>query len=310
MEIGCVGAWSSEKKFNSLEKVTVTVISPTPVVRFGTETPSPVPINAAESAEIVSDEFASLRDRLAVAIREEEFATGVDIALAVTDLQTSESIQVDGNEIHLTGCVINLFAFLTVTKEFEAGKSSPVGREDLISKGINHSQPPAVRNFLVAVFGSYETGLIASQNFVRDLGLGQTVFDHVPYYGGEDPSPNLTTASDTNTVLTKLWRGEIFSPDWTRYALSVLGSGAPYLDVVLPAYFPEGVQIAHKVGWFSDSTGWVENDVGIVTFTGEDKLPKSYVISFLSQSGPKGSYAERVGSTLSKLVWDYFDAKY
>lgn len=296
---------------NSLAGVTVTITTPSPsptIVATLSPTPSPIP---TPSPVPLSPEFMQLRDKLSteiIQVRKPE--SGIDIAMAVTDLQSGQTIEVNGMHSHITGCVINLFAFLTVVGEFEAGRASPVGLEDLISKGINQSSPPQVRNFLTAVFGDYSLGLAKSREFVASQGLAGTTFDHVPYYGGEKPSPNLTTALETNDILTRLWRRELYSPEWTSYALYVLGSGARYLDVVLPAGLPVDYQIAHKVGWFSDSTGWVENDVGIVSFTGDDGTEKAYAISFLSQYGPGGAYAESVGSTLSRLVWDYFDTTY
>lgn len=308
--VGCSATGSSESEYSALEGVTVTLISPTSVVSFETEAPSLSPTIIPIPTAVISEGLTSFRETLTAKVREEEIATGVDIALAVTDLQTGESIQIDGKETHLTGCIINLFAFLTVTREFDAGRAAPDGIETLISDGINHSKPPAVRSFLTSVSGSYEQGLAASQDFVRDLELTNTVFDHVPYYGGEDPAPNLTTVADTNEVLERLWRGELFSPAWTAYSVEVLGNSAWYVNVVLPAKLPEEARVAHKVGWFSDGTGWVENDVGIVSFTSDDGTEKAYAISFLSQHGPGGSYAEAVGSDLSLEVWDYFDTAY
>ena len=69
---------------------------------------------------------------------------GIDVGVAVTDLQTGETISVGGNVLHKTGCMINMFGLLAAVDEFQAGRASPDGVEYSIKKGIGGSYPPEV----------------------------------------------------------------------------------------------------------------------------------------------------------------------
>jgi hypothetical protein len=44
------------------------------------------------------------------------------------------------------------------------------------------------------VFGSYLTGTYHARNLMAAWGMSASYFDHIPYYGGESPAPNILTA--------------------------------------------------------------------------------------------------------------------
>jgi beta-lactamase class A len=258
----------------------------------------------------VSPEMLALKDQLAQTIAEYQAVTGTDTAVAVTDLVTGETISVNGNTLHKTGCVINLFALLAATKEFEAGTASPYGLEWSFKKGIGGSFPPEVKNFLEAIYGSYVTGTVKAQEYMTGWGMKTGKFDHVPYYGGEDPPPNILTALETNMILARLYRGELFNLDWTIFARQVLIDSFAYVDYILPKYLPWGATVGHKIGYHWDFDGWVNNDVGIVTFTGSDGQEKAYVISYFSQYAPSEWHGYSFGASLSADIWNFMGPRY
>ena len=79
---------------------------------------------------------------------------------------------------------------------------------------------------------------------------------------------------------------------------------------MLPGQLPEAATVAHKIGYYWDTDGWVNNDAGIVTFTGADGQEKAYAITYLSQKAWTEYAGYSFGARLSRIVWDWFEAKY
>ncbi len=237
-------------------------------------------------------------------------AGNIDVAVAVTDLQTGQTVSVGGNVPHKTGCTINMFGLLAAVSEFQAGNASPDDVTYSISRGIGGSYPPEVKNFLQTVFGSHTDGVSRARELMKSWGMKTSFFDHVPYYGGEDPAPNILTALETNDILGRLYRGQLFNPEWTAFTLEKLRDIAYYVQYILPKYLPYGAAVAHKIGYYWDYDGWVNNDVGIVTFTGGDGQEKAYAITYLSQYARTEQIGYSFGARLSKVAWDYMAPKY
>ncbi|MEE8385572.1 MAG: serine hydrolase, partial [Dehalococcoidia bacterium] len=231
---------------------------------------APAPVAAMAENTATSPGMLSLRDQLAEAIEDyRQRVGGIEVAVAVTDLQTGETISVGGNDPHKTGCTINMFALLAIVGEFEAGRAVPQNVAYNIRVGIGGSYPPEVRRFLVKVFPSYQAGVARGQEMMRSWGMASSQFHQVPYFP-TGTGINRLTALEVNLALSKLYRGEMFNPEWTAYTLARLREISPGLNYILPGQLPAAVTVAHKIGYYSDRDGWVNNDVGIVTFTGAD----------------------------------------
>ena len=220
----------------------------------GDQTSAPLPQTSGNRPENnASQDFLSLRDELESSIvAYDADVGGIDVAIAVTDLQNGESISVGGNVLHRTGCVINLFALLGAVSEFQAGNASPDGLGYSIKKGIGGSYPPEVKNFTQAVFGSYWDGTYYARGLMSSWGMTASYFDHIPYYGGEYPSPNILTALETNDILARLWNEQLFDPEWTRYTLRVLRDSYSYVNYILPGRLPPEATVGHKIGYYAD----------------------------------------------------------
>jgi hypothetical protein len=259
----------------------------------------------------VSPEFLALRDLLAQDIVEYSAQVGgIDVAIAVTDFQTGETISVDGNEYHKTGCTINMFALFSAVDRFQAGQASPGPVAGNIRVGIGESYPPQVYRFLGSVYGgNYPAGVARGQQLMASWGMQASRFNQVPYFPLRDEM-NRLTALETNMVLSRLYRGELFNEEWTAYTIGVLRDIAGYLNYILPGRLPASATVAHKIGYFWDADGWVNNDAGIVTFTGADGEEKVYVITYLSQKARTEAIGNSYGARLSKIVWDWMAAQY
>ncbi|MCH8814760.1 MAG: serine hydrolase [Chloroflexi bacterium] len=252
-----------------------------------------------------------LRDQLRGAITTYQSQVGgIDVAVAVTDLQTGETISIGGNNPQRTGCTINMFALFAVVDRFQSGQANPEAVSANIASGIGGSFPPQVRVFLESVYGSYDVGLNRAREMMVEWGMEVSDFDHVPYYGGSDPAPNILTPLETNDILVRLWRGELFDEEWTAYTLTKLREIASYVNYILPGQLPSAATVAHKIGYYWDFDGWVNNDAGIVTFTGEDGGERAYVITYMSEKARTERIGYSFGAKLSRDVWDWFAAKY
>ncbi|MEX0800439.1 MAG: serine hydrolase [Dehalococcoidia bacterium] len=258
-----------------------------------------------------SPEFLALKDTLVADIADYAAQVGgIDVAVAVTDLQTGESISVGGNVFHKTGCTINMFALFSAVDRFQAGEASPGPVAGNIRVGIGESYPPQVYRFLGSVYGgNYPAGVARGQEMMTSWGMEASRFNQVPFFPLQSEM-NRLTALETNMVLTKLLKGELFNEEWTEYTLGVLRNIAGYLNYILPGKLPASATVAHKIGYFWDSDGWVNNDAGIVTFPGADGQEKAYVITYLSQKARTEAIGNSYGARVSKIVWDWMAAKY
>ncbi|MCH8052071.1 MAG: serine hydrolase [Chloroflexi bacterium] len=237
-------------------------------------------------------------------------AGGIEVGIAVTDLQTGETVSVGGNAPHKTGCVINMFALMAAVDRFQDGAASPSSVSYSVQKGIGGSFPPEVKNFLGVIFGDFRAGEAHARALMAGWGMQTYQFDHVPYYGTEPYQPNILTALETNDILARLWWGELFSPEWTDYTIGVLRNTFSYIDYILPKYLPWNATVGHKIGYHWDYDGWVNNDVGLVSFTGADGQQKAYAISYFSQYAPTEYHGYSFGARLSLIVWNFMATRY
>ena len=283
-------------------------------VAIGGDQPTgPVDVDGGSRPEnaAVGAEFLDLRDQLGASITDYQAQVGtIDVSLAVTDLQTGETISIGGNAAKRTGCTINMFALFAIVDRFQDGEGDPASVSANVASGIGGSFPPEVRRFLEKVYGSYDAGLSRAQEMMADWGMEVADFDHVPYYGGSDPAPNILTPLETNDILVRLWRGELFDEEWTEYTLTKLREIASYVNYMLPGQLPASATVAHKIGYYWDFDGWVNNDAGIVTFAGADGEERAYAITYMSEKAPTERIGYSFGAKLSRDVWDWFAAKY
>lgn len=291
---------------------------PTPAVTAepgtgGDQPTEPLPPTAGDIPENVgvSAEMLALKDQLVGTIAEYQDRVGIDVGLAITDLQTNETISINGNVVHKTGCVINMFGLFAAVDEFQNGTASPSGLGYSIKKGIGGSYPPEVKNFLEAIYGYYPDGVVHARELMNTWGMKMAWYDHIPYYGGSDSPPaNILTPLETTNVLRRLWNNELFNEQWTDYTISVLRDSYAYADYILPKYLPWYVTVGHKIGYYWDYDGWVNNDVGIVSWAAADGSTKAYAISYFSQYAPSEAAGYTFGQRLSLDAYNFMAGRY
>src|SRR3989338_290675 len=97
-----------------------------------TSTPSPSP---------TPDPIYDLQRSLEQKVRGYEEGTGMNISIAVTDLQARKTISVDGDETHRPGCVINQFPLYTIVEEFQNGTLNKDDMDWYIRNSVDRSNP-------------------------------------------------------------------------------------------------------------------------------------------------------------------------
>jgi beta-lactamase class A len=265
------------------------------------------PCDGDPALPMPNGEFVGLRETL----RAEIAASGINAAVAVTDLQTGESIDVNGEQPRLPGCTINFFVLLSVVMDLQEGLYSESEVGDLISRTVWSSNPVTARDLLRKTgMGDIGAGLMKVNQLLDLLGLSTSTYDHPPAYPQESlqGSVNLLTANDINRALTAVYEARILEPAWRDYLLNKMMGVKPGLQYLIPAGVAGGV-VAHKNGFFADYSGWVDNDAGVVLFDRGGRR-YAYAISFFTED-VSYKYADiPLGQTVSRLVWQYFSSRY
>jgi len=275
---------------------------PSQTVAFATQ-----PCGGDPAGSQPNEDLLGLRESL----RAEIEASGINAAVAVTDLQTGESIDVSGDEPRLPGCTINFFVLLSVVMDLQQGLYGEDEVGDLIARTVWSSNPVTAHDLLYKTgMGDLGAGLARIDQLLDLLGLSVSTYDHPPAYPEESlqGSANLLTANEMNRALTALYEARIVDPAWRDYLLEKMTGVKPGLQYLIPAGVGDGV-VSHKNGFFADASGWVDNDAGIVIFDrGGNRY--AYAISFFTEN-VASKYADiPLGQTVSRLVWQYFSNRY
>jgi len=263
--------------------------------------------NAHEPAPAA--DMLRLRDALGATI----YASGINTAVAITDLRTGETIDVNGYDVRLPGCTINLFALLRVAVDLQAGRYPEPQPGDLIGQTINRSDPITSRRLVRDWIGEGDLGLgmQRTNEFMASLGMGDTLMDHPPAFPHESlfgGINNRITARDSNVGLRSLWDGRVLNAGWRDYMLQKMTLVKPGLNYLIPAGTSSGATVSHKNGFLYEE-GWADNDIGIVWYErGGQRY--GYAISFFTQN-VRNKYDDiPMGQRVSSLAYQWFVGRY
>lgn len=236
---------------------------------------------------------------------------GGDYAVAVTDLQTGDTISVNGDRPHLAACSVNLFVLMQAMLDLQSGRVREEQVGTLMARTIFASNAVTAYS-LYGVLGDGDVlrGVRRVTTLINRLGMKDTILDHPPGFArpsvGINPN-NWTTALDMNRGLKAIWDGPILETKWRDDFLERLVKVKPglnYLTAVVPG------EVSHKNGFFqaSDRT-YVDNDSAIVRFTHEGR-EYAYAITFLSQWVPTKYADVPLGQSLAMTTWAFFQDRY
>lgn len=280
--------------------------TPTPTMALPTGTPGPAPtrtpLPAVGDMTELQAEMKAAVDRYGIAGR---------YAVAVTDLQTGETASVNADRPHLSACAINFFVLLQVTIDLQAGRYA-VETVDALMSATTWSSNASTARDLYGIVGDGD--VVAGVQRVADLmrgslGLTASSLNHPPLYVGEAIGPaedNLLTANEANRALALVWNGDILEPAWKDYLLQKLATVKPGLNYLLAIASGD---VSHKNGFFEDSRGFVDNDIGIVRLRTPDG-EVAFAMSFFSE-GVQVKYADvTLGQQLVRLATAHFQASH
>jgi hypothetical protein len=228
----------------------------------------------------------------------------------VTDLQTGETVSVNGARPQLSGCVLNIFVLLSALLDVENAEYSLASVDDLIATTLWRSDSWSARQLYIETgAGSVYRGMRKVQSLMVAMGMQGTVVDHPPGYPAEtlgwDPN-NWTTAEAVNLGLARIYRGEVLSEPYRSLLLDQMTQVEPALQYILGTT-PGGL-VSHKNGWLWED-GWADNDAGIVRFVSNGE-EVAYAFTFLAMDTRRWKDDVPLAQTLVAMAWEHFRAKY
>lgn len=234
-----------------------------------------------------------------------------EYAVAITDLQTGQTISINGSRQQVSASTIKIYVLMAVAEDIESGALNQDDVDGLVDAMMAQSDNEATYELLTLIGGGdVVAGVMRSNDLMQQLGATQSVMDSPPDHPEIDLGlawENLITAVDTNLVLTKLYNGQALSSWATTYVLQKMTLPEDWQTASVGGPLPAGTTFHHKPGWLGDPDGaW--NDAGIVTFNRNGRTI-AYAISYLG-SMTEESLAYDHGYDVSQLVWNYFDAAY
>ncbi len=263
----------------------------------------------------LSEPMASLLTDLEALLRELEGPgrERADIAVAVVDLQSGEAISVDGDEQHLGGCTIKLFPALKAAHDVQVGsRAFDASLEYLLQRTVRVSNNGDSR-YLINLVGVPETNAFMTEV----IGTEGSLITHAPGFYGEnvlhgiEEPDNHLTADDLVLAFSKLYRGELTTPELTTFLLDVMTQSwltPPEYGVILSQAAPSGVRVSHKIGYVGPPSN-VWNDAGVV-MVDTDEGTIAYAVAILTEANDYYWQGPSRGRQIAERVFQHFNETY
>ena len=277
--------------------------------------PTPESEEADTAGSSLSPDMARLADDLEALVRSLEGPDRVfaDIAVAVLDLQSGEGIAIDGDERHLAGCTIKLFPALKAVYDVREGQREFDDTLDYLLQRTVRVSNNVDSHYLIDLVGVPETNA-----FMTDvIGTRGSIITHAPGYYGENTlydiaeEENYLTANDLVLAFTKLYRGELTTPELTSHLLDVMTQSWLTPDeygVILYQAAPPQARIAHKIGYVGPPWN-VWNDAGVVMFDRPEGTV-AYAVAILTQYNREYDEGPPTARQIADRVFQYFNETY
>jgi len=277
--------------------------------------PAPEPEEVQPAAPPLSPGMARLANDLEVLVRSLEGPdrASVDIAVAVLDLQSGETVAVDGDERHLAGCTIKFFPALKAVYDVREGQRQFDDTLDYLIQRTVRISNNADSHYLIDVVGVPETNAFMT----GVVGTSGSIITHAPGYFGEnalygiEEEENYLTAADLVLAFAKLYRGELTTPELTSHLLDVMTQSwltpAEY-GVILYQTAPPAARVAHKIGYVGPPWN-VWNDAGLVMLDRPEGTV-AYAVAILTQSNQQYGDGPPTARQVAERVFQHFNEAY
>ncbi len=193
---------------------------------------------------------------------------------------------------------INLDAVHTLTEAEKVGgdgvlktypDQSRVSYRELLRLMLTKSDNTAT-NILIQLLGRD-----AINQRIRKLGLERSQLNRVMMdtLAARQGRENYVTAQEMNTLLEKVYRHQVATPDHCEEMLAIMKQNEDILTI--PRLLPKSMAIAHKTG----TLAYVRGDVGIIY------TQKPFLLSVFVEGVPTPE-AERIISEVALICYNYF----
>lgn len=234
-------------------------------------------------------------------------------AVTITDLQSGESLSINGARAQPAACTIKIFIMMAIAQDIAGGKYTADSVAALVYSAMGPSATPPARELIrIAGDGDVGTGIDRIHGIMTGLGMKASIMRHPPGYSWEvydlGAGENELTTDELNMALGKIYKRQALSDSATDYMLWSMTLATPFLNGSLGGPLPQEATLYHKIGLIGPSYNtW--NDAGIVTFERNGRR-YAYAISVLSSY--TGSYREGyiLGYQLSQVAWSAFSSHY
>jgi len=237
----------------------------------------------------------------------------VDIAVTVLDLQTGESVAIDGDERHLAGCTIKFFPALKAAYDVREGQREFDDTLDYLIQRTVRISNNADSHYLIDLVGIPETNA-----FMEDVvGTSGSIISHAPGYYGENVAygineeDNYLTANDLVLAFAKLYRGELTTPELTTHLLDVMTQSwltPEEYGVILYSAAPPQARVAHKIGYVGPPEN-VWNDAGVVMLDRPEGTV-AYAVAILTQYNGQYGDGPPTARRIADRVFQHFNETY
>lgn len=256
----------------------------------------------------------SLNDSLTAYLR--RLPAGVRVNMAVQSLGDSSGLFMQGADDRVpSASVIKLPIMIEAMEQVKAGRldldeihiltdAEKVGGDGVL-KTYSHRSRVSYRDLLrLMMIYSDNT---ATNIFINELGmdaineriqalrleksqLNRVMMDTLAVRQGRE---NYVTARDMNTLLTRIYRNEVATPELCAQMLTILKQNED--TATIPSRLPKGTMVAHKTGTLS----YIRGDAAIV-YARQPFLLSVFV------AGIPTAQAERIIAAISLLCYTYF----
>ena len=218
---------------------------------------------AATSAESPPDTLAGLQSELSGMLS----GWDGDYAVSVTDLQTDQTISVNGDAEQPAASTIKIFVAIAIAQQIDAGTINQSDVDERMQFMMGESDNEATYELIELLGdGDIVSGTADINALAQGLGTTGVILDSPPDHPEIDlglAADNLLTSDDLNMVLAKLYSGKILSPASTDYVLDLMTLPDDWQNGSVGGPLPDGATFYHKPGWLDDPYNtW--NDAGIV----------------------------------------------
>ena len=238
-------------------------------------------------------------------------------AVSVTDLQTGQTISINGSRPQVAACTIKIGIIIAVAQDIERGLYTQQDVAGLVQSMMGPSNTPPARELLRIVGGGdVGNGVHRVNQIMWGLGATGSILTHPPGYYGEEygyasshgTRDNLLTTDDLVVMLSALYRGEVLTPHGTAYVLQTMAIAPAWMNRSFGAPLPAGVKLYHKVGQiYGPHNTW--NDAGIIVFE-RNGQEYAYALAYLGSYGAGWQESYNHAMAVSEVVWRYFSTKY